>query len=304
MSNSLKSQLSYLVDLRIPGFEKSVPPGTIRQLSFSPRRSEEWFEEFIGRVSGAIGNHYLPVYRMADGEFMFAVGYHMPFREPGASPIKHFARQLLSYLLLRRLGSQFFTVHGECYTRSQRNQQYPLYVSYLRQISEQGILAMFLAKQRDNFALQYVSLILDWLDAQQILVKPENYYPFYFVYALLNGPERRRIYSGKRILIVTSTDDEKREAIEHGLQEAGAIDTQFIQISRNKALLDKISLAGIDRPVDVVLVGAGIGAANILVQLRELNTLCIDAGFCIDLLASSSLAGRRYFTLRDNPENL
>jgi len=308
MSNSLKNRLSHLVDLRISGFEKSVPPGTIRQLSFSARRSEEWFDEFVGRVSSAIGNHYLPVFRMSDGEFRFSVGYRIPYPPPGKPALLHYGEEYLATYVLRRRQKLFMSGspgYGyELYTQAEWRSLLPHYIKCLRQISEEGILAIVFYLSPDRFAQQYYDAIFEWLDKHDICITPENYCPFYFAYALLNGPRRRQIYDGRRILVVTSMDDTKEQAIGRGLMKAGATDVQSIRISRNKALLDKISLSGINCPVDVVLVGAGVGAANILVQLRELNTLCIDAGFCIDLLADPSLAGRRYFTLPDNPETL
>ena len=299
---TIKDRFPYLVDLRLPGFEKSVPPGEILQYSLVDRASSEWFEMFVSRISDAIGHHFLPVFRVSDGEFLFSVGYRIPYPPPGKSPIAHYLKQIGSYVLKGKNRTFMSGSRGygyEAYTKGEWSQSRPHYIQCLRQIAEEGILAVVLYTSPDHFAEQYYLPMLKWFDQHDMQLADDNYFPFYFVYALLNGPKRFRLYSGRRILVVTSMDDAKEQAIDRGLRSVGAADVQYIRISRNKALLDRISLGDIALPIDIVLIGAGVGAANILVQLRELNTLCIDAGYCLDLLATPELSGKRYFTQPD-----
>lgn len=98
---------------------------------------------------------------------------------------------------------------------------------------------------------------------------------------------------------MTSFDDEKRSAIERTLTEEGAASIQFIRISPDKSMYDTIDLATVQLPVHVVLVGAGIGASNILCQLEPLNTLAVDAGFVIECLANPELKKQRTFCWPD-----
>lgn len=302
LEEKLYERLSHLVDLRIPGFEKSVPPGKVRQLSFSNRSSIEWFEEFVERATNAIGRRYLPIFRVSDGEFYFSVGYRLPYPSPGEKPLLHYLRQIASYIKWNRFNVFWSGTPGygyENYSTAEWKTLRPHYVECLRTICREGIMAMALMKTPDRFAERYHRPICEWFETNKVAVIPGNYYPFYFVYGLLNGPSIGRVLQDRRVLVVTSLNPNKEKAISLGLLRAGARDVQFIQISRGKALTDRIDLSGIAVPVDVALVGAGVGAANILVQLRELRTLCIDAGYSLDLIADRTLAGSRDFTLAD-----
>jgi len=49
-------------------------------------------------------------------------------------------------------------------------------------------------------------------------------------------------------------------------------------------------------------VGGGVGAANILYQLRDLSTVCIDAGHVLDCYAHPENVGVRAFTRPDDPQ--
>ena len=299
---TLYRQLSHLVDLRIPAFEKSIPEGAVRQLNFSERCSREWFEEFAGRCQAAIGKDFLPVFRLSDGEFSFSLGYRIPFPPPGVNPLFHYLRQAASYVKYRkhRIFWSGTPAYGyETYAGGEWTALRAKYVRCLRELAESGILALALMKTRNRYTEHYHRPICGWFDRHRIPLTAGNYYPVFFVYALLNGPHRSRILGGRRVLVVTSLTPEKERAIAAGLEAAGVKSAQFIPISRSKAMADRISLSGTARPIDVALIGGGVGAANVLVQLRPLNTLCIDAGYCLDLLADPALAGKREFTRPD-----
>jgi len=64
-------------------------------------------------------------------------------------------------------------------------------------------------------------------------------------------------------------------------------------------MFDTVDIAALKGSIDVALVGAGVGAANILDQLKPLQTLCIDAGYVLDCYAEPSRKGSRVFTLSD-----
>lgn len=302
--SGLYKRLSSLTDLRIPGFEKSVPPGKVYQLAFDERPSQEWFAEFVEKACSAIGKYNLPIFRVSDGEFYFSVGYRIPYPLPGQNPILHYIRQAASYIKWSRrtkfwsgtpgYGYEFYS--GEEWRNLQKH-----YINCLHQIvAENGLLAMALIKVVDRFGEPYHKDICAWFDSNNINVNRNNYYPFYFVYGLLVGSARKRVLENKNILVVTSLNPKKQEAIRKGLADAGAASIQFIPISRDRALTDKIDLSELIQPVDVALIGAGVGAANILVQLKDLNTLCIDAGYCLDLIAEPERAGSRDFTVTDD----
>jgi hypothetical protein len=116
----------------------------------------------------------------------------------------------------------------------------------------------------------------------------------------MHGPDRKRLINGRRVLIVSGLTDDKRRGIKRGLTEGGASDIQFLPISPKKALLDTIDLGQIRRPVDLVLVGAGVGSANILVQLEPLGVPCLDVGFALSTLGNPELRWNRPFCVPDD----
>jgi hypothetical protein len=306
MTASPINRLGAAVDLRIPGFEKTVPSGRVRQLVFRDRDVRDWFGDFVGRCCAAIGSHYLPIYRMSDGEFGFCVGFRFPYPEPGRNPVVHYAREIVSYLRWRRFNT---SVSGapenarETYRGSEWRDLRKCYAEQLRDIARTGILALNFVKTPERFSEQYYGPMLRWFDSERIGLTEQNYYPFYFVYALLNGPARRRIYAHRRLLVITSLSRPKEQAIGDALRRAGAASVQFMSISDTGALRDRLDLSMITTPVDVVLIGAGVGSSNILGQVRDLATLSIDAGHCLDMLANPALAGSRDFTLPDDGDD-
>ena len=66
----------------------------------------------------------------------------------------------------------------------------------------------------------------------------------------------------------------------------------------------QIDLSKIQRPVDLVLVGAGVGSVNILAQLATLNTACLDVGFALTTLENPDLRWNRPFCVPDDEFDL
>jgi hypothetical protein len=105
-----------------------------------------------------------------------------------------------------------------------------------------------------------------------------------------------QLLQNKNILIITSFDNQKKESIQKFLvNERGVAIVDFYKISETKSMYDKIDLTKIGSSYDIVLVGAGIGASNILVQLEKLNTVCIDAGYVLERYLNPMMAKKRIF---------
>jgi len=284
----------YLVDLHLRGFYKSVPERSVMQLSFKDVSGQDWFEQFISEIYNAIRSYFLPIYRMADGEFIFCVGRRAAFPPCNLYGISAFAwkvRENIS-LIIQRGGAR--TCWGESYDSMDRNQLMQHYCECLRIIASSGKLALHFVRSPSRFSEQYIDPMLKWLHQQNVNLTEDNYTSFYFVYALLCGPESYRLFKGRNVLIITHANSEKRSRLTSSLHLRGASNVQFITVSRDQALLDKIDVSNLDVLPDVVLVGAGIGSANIIVQLQSLNTVCIDAGICIEILADESRRGRLF----------
>ena len=60
------------------------------------------------------------------------------------------------------------------------------------------------------------------------------------------------------------------------------------------SLYDKISIDKFIGKVDFVIIGAGIGKPNIMVQLEKLNVPCIDAGFIFEVWANTNKWNRSF----------
>ena len=62
----------------------------------------------------------------------------------------------------------------------------------------------------------------------------------------------------------------------------------WVTISTDRSMFDKIHIEKYINLIDVVLIGAGVGKLNILRQLELLKVPCIDIGFYIEILADIS----------------
>ena len=128
----------------------------------------------------------------------------------------------------------------------------------------------------------------------------ENYTPFYFVYALLTGPKRHPLFQGRRVLLVNGADREKQKRIEHSLFREGVSSVDWCPISRDRSFYDQIDTMPWQNKVDLVLVGAGVGKPNILLQLQSLGVPVIDAGFVFEVWADPDMRWHRPVCVPDD----
>lgn len=273
-------------------------------MAFSEITSEEWYREFLDRIEQSIGKRYFPIYRMADGEFIFCVGWRpeIPNKEFGL--IKRMIRKSGVPLkrMVRALVSGKKTVWGENYSGLSYKKRMIHYIRCLRIVSENGLLALHFTRSSGRFSEQYFYPMTRWFEINKIKLTPVNYTSFYFVYALLCGTDCKNLVRERRLLLITSADDSKKVRIREYFASLGAKTVQFMRISSDRALFDRIDLNKIQGTVDLALVAAGIGSVNILEQLKPLNTVCIDIGICMEIFADSSKRGRN-FTLPDQIAN-
>ena len=299
-SASLQESLSRVIDLQLPGFHDHVRTGDVGQRSFREMPSETWYRNFIRQVTAAMGKHHFPVYRMADGEFIFAVGW-IPEVESGrygaSTRLWKSAKKFIQSLGKNGdCGNP--TVWGETYP--DRQNLLPHFVRCVRSVSEQGLLALHFTRSPGHFSEEYFGPMCDWFEKNEIALTVDNYTSFYFVYALLCGPECSELLKERSLLLVTSADESKQERISRYLLRKGARRIQFLGISPDRSLLDRIDLGIVEDPVDLALVAGGIGSVNILDQLKPLKTACLDIGICMEIFADPGKRGRT-FTVPDGP---
>jgi hypothetical protein len=250
--------------------------------------------------AAAASRTYLPVYRMGDGEYTFALSGRSGMEWSARSLSPRTVARLVRSMLTGRPGyhkSGSAEYGFEEYARHERPRAYDMFVDGLRRVAQRGILALAL-HDTPTYA-GYIKGILGWFDVNAVPLHRNNYYHVYSIYALMHGPDRLRLLKKKRVLVATGFTKEKRRGIEKGLAETAVADVQFLAISPQKSLLDVIDLSLVHEPVDIVLVGAGVGSVNILAQLEPLGVPCLDVGFVLSTLGNPELRWIRPFCVPD-----
>jgi hypothetical protein len=211
--------------LDLPNFQTTAGAGFARQRSFSDVNATVWYEEFKSRIHRAIGKEFLPIYRMADGEFIFCVGERM-YRPHGAVLDKRVIwrtlRGAVRKVINRRSEQALLTCWGENYRVEERIRLLPDYILYLRRIAEKGILAIhFVEMSNSVFGTEYFVPVCDWFDEHKITLNAENYASFYFVYALLAEAHLNGLFTGLTVAVVTHVSEARVRGIERGPTGAG-----------------------------------------------------------------------------------
>ena len=260
--------------------------------------SETWFERFRARVLAAADRReWLPIYRLSDGEFTFMAGRRFP-PSSWSTMVKSRCRHY--YNSLKRL-SPFYSAGRPGYCESYYAWELPRarggLVDSLRMISRDGMLCFNFSAS--DLATPYMPAVCRWLEDRGVDVSPRSYFHFYHVYGLLNGPDARRLLDNRRVLVMTSNIADRKESLLAAVRARGAREAFFYETSRNKPAFDVIRLGEFPPQIDLVLIGAGVGAAHILAQLKPLNCPAIDAGYALDCWAEPALALKRPYCVAD-----
>jgi hypothetical protein len=295
------------VILRFTGFERHHEASRVlgqrsRAYAFHDVECRAWHGQFAAEVFRAMETHrYLPVYRMADGEFAFALGPRedfLPWRRLGP---RLAAKRVVRWMSGRRgqhaSGSPGYRVN-EVYSADERQRLLERYAADLAFIARRGFLA--LALDDSPFFADYAPSMLDWFDRYGVPLSADSYRHFYSVYVLLNGPDGDRLLRGRSVLVVNHLPEPRRAALDAALRARGVARAQYLSISADRAMLETLDLRGVEHPVDLVLVGAGVGAANVLPQLEPLSAPALDAGFALDLLVQPGMRWDRPFCVPDD----
>lgn len=271
------SSMDYRVDLDFIGLGGAgiAYGGYLRAWSFHDIDGRLWFEEFRQDALSAIRHRYLPVYRMADGEFRFMFGRRINWSR------KNLARELLAVggeALKIKNPDRWKTSWGETYAPAETRRLRAELMEHVRYLSECGYLACYINDNGLGAFVEYNRVLEVRLARHGIRLHSGNYIPFHFAPSLLVSAGWRDFLQGRKILIVTGLTPEKQVRIENTLTTYGAGAVRFLPISSNSSLTDRLDLTGVDGDVEIALVAAGIGSANILRQLAPLKTLCLDIG--------------------------
>lgn len=298
--------LPFQVPFKVKEFEKTYQEGDI-VLSLEKKDINEWSDEFIEVIESAIiEKKFLPICRMSDGEFIFCVGEQLPSKRLGTFfRLRYFIRRKLARLIK---GSDFKAatlpnVPSGSYSQKEISLIKEKYANYIKKISELGILALDFTIFNTPFQEQYFKPFYNWLKENQILLNKTNYYPFYFVYMALLGKNKDKIFRNRNVLVVHSAKDKKRQKIESELTKFGTSGIEWLNISTDRSLYDTIDLATIKIRPDLILIGAGVGKPNIMLQLEALSAPCIDAGYVFEVWNNEINKWKRRYCVTDKDYN-
>lgn len=296
---TLEQRLIHRVRHRLPDFERLYELGAPDILAFEPEDCRDWHRRFVDRIFDALDHDvYLPVFRISHGEFIMAVGYRVPPQVGLRSRLGH-----IYATVMRQIGRQPIFYSGssdnsyETFTKAELSRAQQIYQNCLRGIAKDGLLAI--AFNENSGYIQYIKSYMRWLDCQGISVHRDNYFPFYSVYALFFGADSLRLFNGRNILVITSLTPDKKLRIDQNLQRRGVASVQYYPVSSTKAMFDHVDLSSIRSPIDLVLIGAGVGASAILEQVKPLKAVSIDSGFALDALAFPEKRWNRPFCIQD-----
>jgi hypothetical protein len=286
--------LNHFIPFYLDGFYNNEITG----YSLSNRNIDcnDWFIEFKKNISSNISKKYLPICRLSDGEYTFICGSQPPlkynFIAHYFSNIKFFINKLISNGNLNATTTK--GVSSGNYLKNEIDQQKSIYLENLKDISNNGILAMHLTYAEKPFQERFHYSISKIFKKNQIILNEANYFPFYFVYAYLQTVEFFESIKNKNVLMITGANDDKINIVNKYLIDKEINFVRFYKISANRSLYDKINLADVLLVnYDICFVAAGIGKPNILVQLRPLNCPCIDIGFMFEVWAKPEQAYNR-----------
>lgn len=292
------------IDLIIPEFENTHP--IHRTLVINDLNSYQLYEDFYNKLYSSIGKNYLPICRFGDGEYSIIVGKQKDdFRLPLKTKIRKKISRIISFVKYGN-GINTYSVnhyHSGQYSISELNSRKEEIITSIKNISKKGILAFFLNYEPKPFYEKYFPALNEFLIQNRISINSSNYFPGYFVYALMTSSRKSKIICNRRVLIVNSAVGDKKERIIDSIFKEGAKDVFWTSISEKKSLLDYIDVSEYIDKVDIVFLGAGLGKFNIFSQLECLNVPVLDVGFVFEVWADPENKYKRMFCASDEDWN-
>ena len=274
----IRVNVAGIVSQEISLFHRSVADGTA------------YLERLHGLVAGGMAERRpLPVVRFADGEYAFyqsTLGCNGLYRQAESLEAIREAMPLHSDAL-RRL-AQAGQLAPLIFPGNDGGGERKGLLSFLRRSSPDPSSATFLNFLRDN----------------GITLSGDNYLPFYVVYAYLTSATFARLVDGRRLAILNSDFDEAacrawfaRFSSRPELSFT-KIPAEYIATRWEKMRED--ILARIPSDADLCLVGAGVGALPLCVDVAErLSIPVLDAGHVLNMMNArqDKSKGLRLYTL-------
>jgi hypothetical protein len=301
-----KIRMKANIKLSYPNFKEQWLLNELNGWSYAYHVAEEscetWFERMRDRIELSIKEKiFLPLYRMGDGEYNFLLGYR---------PMKYdFLNKLRSKKIINNIKKIFSrNIHSsgnlkdgiEKYTTLEIKNIKENYVNNLRYAAKKGIVTHAFDNGR-NFA-RYYKPVTRFLESNKIEININNYFHGYHVYALFSSDVGYKLLERKKVLVISSLSNKEKNKLEEFLCEKNIAETKFINISKEKALLEL--MPKIDYEVDIVLIAGGVGSLNIMMQLEYLKCPCIDVGTIINCYSDQKRFYERPYMVSDNLFNI
>jgi len=269
--------MKYRVDLDFIGTGNASKKygGKLKAWSFMDVDAQVWFNNFRNQILSSINKEFLPVYRMADGEYRFLIGRKYNWHR---KPLWKELLAVSAEKLRIKNPDKWKTSWGETYSPKETRELRSKLVSQIQQIATSGYLGCFINDNGLKRYIEYNKSIALFFKKKNIVFDEKNYIPFHFVVGLLVNKGWQDFYINRNILVVSGTDTEKEKNIKSNILRLGAKSVQFLRISGTASMKEKLNLSQIQIQPDICFVAAGIGSANILLQLRPLNTVALDIG--------------------------
>lgn len=269
--------MKYRVNLDFIGVGNAAAAygGSLQAWSFESYAPQLWFEKFRRNILDSMGKEFKPVYRMADGEYRFLMGREYNFNR---RPLLRELVAVTAEKIRIRNPDKWTTSWGESYSPKETKALRSKLIAYIKEISVDGYLACYINDNGLHAFTEYNALIESYFKRNQISFNAENYIPFHFVAGLLVNAGWQDFLVNRSVLVVTGLTPQREKAIEKSLKNLGIAKCYFKSISATSSMHDTLDLCGQKDDIDLCLVAAGIGSANILRQLRPLQTVALDIG--------------------------
>jgi hypothetical protein len=257
----------------------------------------DWYLEFVERIFQARDNSiFLPVYRMGDGEYTFllqrGIFELLPFFE------LDFRQKLRRIFYFGGHKSGTKKDGFEIYTKFEKEILHKDYIKYLQFISQSGIITQ--AFDNGKTFGPYFKYVYNYFNLNNIILNNKNFYHGYHVYAFFFSSYGDLFLKDQNVLIFSSISADDEVKLRKILFNKGVKSIQFYTISSKKSMLDKIKLETIGSNINMALISAGIGSANIIYQLRHFNFPCIDIGTIIGTYLNPERVFDRPYMANDN----
>lgn len=280
--------LKYKVSLNDIGLKSAdlAYGGYINAYSFYETNLENWLYNFRMIVLSKMGKEYLPIYRMADGEYRFLMGRKLNLHK---RPLIREIIAVTAESLRLKNPNKWKTSWGEEYSPKKVSNLREKLIQDVNKISKKGFLACFYNENGLHAFEEYNNHLQPFFSKYNIKFDIDNYIPFHFVCGLLVKDGGKEFFENRNILVVTGSDDDSELKIKESMSLLNVNKIGFIRISKTSSMEEILNFDQfINEKIDLILVAAGIGSANIITQLEPLNTVTLDIGGFINCFKDRS----------------